>query len=153
MSEVIIFDKKTQTQNLVEGPEVTLQTASVVIVNAGQLSVRQMTRSGDSLIIDFLDKKRLAIKKFFDDRHSKENSLVFNDNGQLTEAVIQEPALANQPLGVSYEPFQQSAQNAQGADSVLGKISSSFSDLSPLTKGALLGDRIPIYLYLYVSGE
>ncbi|QXQ20671.1 Ig-like domain-containing protein [Pseudomonas tolaasii] len=139
MSDVVIFDKKTQAQKVVRGPETILDTASVVVVGAGKSAVKQMIRNGQTLTIEFFDKQKLVIKKFFDKHEGKENSLVFNDDGQLVEAVIEEPTLAGDPLAVHYVPFQEGTQDSLGAGSLLETVTASFKELSPLAKGAVLG--------------
>ncbi|MFJ2455923.1 BapA prefix-like domain-containing protein, partial [Pseudomonas protegens] len=139
MTEVFVFDKKTQTQAAVGGPEIVLESASVVVLGVSRASIKQMTRKGQSLVVELAGNEKLVITNYFDTFEGQDNSLVVNEGGQLIEAVISEPVSLGGQLAVSYEPFQQAAAEALTDSSVLGKLSAAVDGLTPLSKGLLLG--------------
>ncbi|MFO2029921.1 Ig-like domain-containing protein, partial [Pseudomonas aeruginosa] len=139
MANVFVFDKKDLTQRLVAGPEVVLESASVIVLEVSRSSIKQMARSGQSLVVQFAGKERLVIKHFFDKFEGQGNSLTLDENGQLVEVTISESGRLGESLVVSYKPLQQGVVEAAGENSILGKMGIAFDGLSPLGKGLLLG--------------
>ncbi|QQZ39520.1 BapA prefix-like domain-containing protein [Pseudomonas sp. SK3(2021)] len=153
MTEVFVFDKKAQTQAAVSGPEIVLESASVVVLGVGRASIKQMTRKGQSLVIELAGNEKLVIKNYFDKFEGQDNSLVINEDGQLVEVFISEPVGLGDQLAVSYEPFQQTAAEALADGSVLGKLSAALNGLTPLSKGLLLGGAALGAIALFQRGK
>ncbi|HBO4955964.1 TPA: BapA prefix-like domain-containing protein, partial [Pseudomonas aeruginosa] len=139
MANVFVFDKKNLTQRLVAGPEIVLESASVIVLEVSRASIKQMTRSGQSLVVQFVGKEKLVIKHFFDKFEGQDNSLTLDENGQLVEVTTSESGSLGESLVVSYKPLQQGVVEAAGENSILGKMGAAFDGLSPLGKGLLLG--------------
>ncbi|MCF5016205.1 Ig-like domain-containing protein, partial [Pseudomonas lactis] len=138
MTEVFVFDKKTQAQTMAFGAEVVLEAASVVVIGVSRASIKQMTRKGQSLVIELAGNEKLVIKNYFDKFEGQENSLSLNEDGQLFEAAIDESVGLGDQLVVSFEPFQPATAVAVGESSILGQVGATFEGLSPLSKAGLL---------------
>ncbi|MGA3828141.1 Ig-like domain-containing protein, partial [Pseudomonas chlororaphis] len=154
MSEVFIFDKKTQSQVVARGQEIVLESASVVVLGVARASIKKMTRNGQSLVIELTGNEKLVIKKFFNTFEGQDNALVLSEDGQLVEAVIGDSVGVDGDLVVSYEPFQQSVTEVAGDSSILRKMSVGFAEMSPLAKGALFaGSALGIYALAQSGGK
>ncbi|TLG88142.1 BapA prefix-like domain-containing protein, partial [Pseudomonas edaphica] len=154
MPNVLVINKKTGAQASAAGPTIALDSASTVVISTTRGAIKQMTRDGKSLVIEFLGGEKLVIQHYFDDPDGQKSALVIDDAGHLTEVVIGESSGLGNSLALQYEPFEHAATEAANNTSALGKLGAAFSDLSTLGKSAVLaGAGLGIYALTQAGGS
>ncbi|MCK3863797.1 Ig-like domain-containing protein, partial [Pseudomonas sp. B329] len=154
MPNVLVIDKKTGVQVSAASPTIALDSASTVVISTTRGAIKQMTRDGQSLVIEFLGGEKLVIKPYFDGPDGEKSTLVIDDAGQLTEVVIAESSGLGDSLVLQYEPFEHAAAEAANSTSVLEKLGAAFGDLSTLSKGAVLaGAGLGVYALTQAGGS